>query len=228
MKTDIEADLAEQLAGNPFLFGSTKEDMLAELLNAYIDGQLPPADAAEVERLLLKSARAKTMYQNALAASRFLDSPEGKAWLHAAIPGQNAQSEIGPVAAIVFALRAFFRDYTLPVAATAGGRVKTKEKSAEHRFTLDVRSDGDTKRPVSLLVHLVKRPSTINCHFELVETPAGGAHFPVVIEWRRQLYERTVFTEAIVFERSGLRVTRNARDVHREEHWTFTSPGARQ
>lgn len=81
MNTDFPIHFAKQLAGNPSLFGATKETMLAELLSAYVNGTLSNEDAAEVESLLRSDSRARTIHDNILTANRYIASDDGKAWL---------------------------------------------------------------------------------------------------------------------------------------------------
>lgn len=94
MNTDFPSHLAKQLAANPSLFGATKEAMLVELLTAYVNGTLTSDDAAEVEDLLKSNARAKTIYDNILAANRYLASDDGKAWLNSPIQGTSEKPNI--------------------------------------------------------------------------------------------------------------------------------------
>lgn len=222
MKTDIDADLAKQLTGNPFLFVATKEEMLAELLSGYIDGELPSVDAAEVERLLKTSSRASEIYENLLAANRFLDSTEGKAWLQASVPKQ-ADVKVAPdlVSTIGFALRIFFRDHALPVAAAAGSGGREKLKAGEHRFALAVPGGAEPSGEVSLLIHLVKSRKSVTCQFEVVETSAGQVVFPLALEWQRERNGPSMSTEPLVFDQSGQRIRRHLSNVGRDEYWSF-------
>jgi hypothetical protein len=100
MNTDFPSHLAKELAGNPSLFGATKEAMLAELITAYVNGALSHEDAAEVEALLKSNDRAKTIHANILAVKRYLASEAGKQWLKSPLP-ISSSNEVETAAANV-------------------------------------------------------------------------------------------------------------------------------
>ena len=94
MNTDFPSHLAKQLADNPSLFDATKDEMLAEYITAYVNGTLSNEDAAEVEALLKRNARAKTIHANILAANQFLSSEAGKNWLQQPVVRADAAPSI--------------------------------------------------------------------------------------------------------------------------------------